>query len=82
MNQRFEWAKEDDEVQDRSAPAPSKVVEERFGLRSARQSFFPSATSPRSVTKSSSDPVAPLDQQVILARGDSLYNPGFLGNLV
>ena len=26
----------------------------------------------------SSDPVVPLDQQVILDRGDSLYNPGFL----
>jgi hypothetical protein len=51
----------------RPMPSESSVDSDQ-----SRQSSLPSATVPPSVTKSSSDAAAPLDQQVILARGDSL----------
>jgi hypothetical protein len=57
-----------------SQPRP-KSSKNGLGSDQPRQSSSPSATSPRSMTKSSSDAVAPLDHQVMLARGDSRPQP-------
>jgi hypothetical protein len=52
-----------------------KPARSNLGSDQSRQSVLPSATSPHSVTKSSAGIVAPLDQNVILARGDSRVQP-------
>ena len=49
----------------------SKSTRNNPGSDQSRQAFLPSAASSRSVTKSSSGIVAPVDQDVILAHGDS-----------
>jgi hypothetical protein len=49
----------------------SKSTKSNPSSDQSRQALLPSATSSRSVTKSSSGIIAPLDQDVILARGDS-----------
>ncbi len=53
----------------------SKSTKNDPGSDQSRQTLLPSATSSRSVTKSSSGIVAPVDQDVILAHGDSPAQP-------
>lgn len=53
----------------------SKSTKNDPGSDQSRQTLLPSATSSRSVTKSSSGIVAPVDQDVILAHGDSPARP-------
>jgi hypothetical protein len=65
-------SKEDTPRKTTASQRRPKSPKNGLGSDQPRQSSFPSATSPRSVMISSSDLGAPLDQQLMLARCDSL----------